>query len=109
MQIQLALSVVCFEDAGYLCNVPEPLLAGCGYLSGYILDRRKLFAVEWRASMNISELLFCSFFHLLSDFVHSFLAVCLVQTQIILQNNQDANIPAVFLHYVRQMICFKPF
>lgn len=34
VQIQLALSVVCFEAAGYLCNVCEPLLAGCDYWSG---------------------------------------------------------------------------
>lgn len=57
--------------------------------------------------MNISELLFSSFFHLLSAFVHGFLAVCIVQTQIILQSNQDTNIPAAFLHYIRQVTCFK--
>lgn len=58
--------------------------------------------------MNITELLFYSFFHLLSAFVRSFPAVYIVQTQIILQNNQNTNIPAVFLHYLRKFSSFKP-
>jgi len=58
--------------------------------------------------MTVTELQFYSFFHP-SAFVHSFLADCVVQTQGILQNNQNTNIPAVFLHYVRKSSSFKPF